>query len=986
MSHEEQQAYGVAIQLIDACIRQREGGTALILSGLGLTRLPPEIGQLAALRNLDLSTNQLTALPSEIACLSNLQRLSLRNNNFSFFPVEICQLSTLKQLDLSGNNLNALSVEIGQLSELRELSLSGNQIRTIPPEIGMLRGLSLLSLDNNQLSTLPAEFGQLNSLQQLRLNNNRLIAIPMETGNLITLTELFVDNNLLSTLPSEIGNLSELTRLHLDGNQLHSLPLSIKKLINLSQIGLHGNPHLGLSIEILGPSWQEVMLNGVKSRPPREVFDFYFSLWEQGNRPLNEVKLLLIGRGEAGKTSVSRALRSEPGTEKTAFNNEQKETPGIEIKAWNLTCQGADDVKVHLWDFAGQEITHETHRFFLTERSLYVVVLDGRGGQQMEEAEYWLSHVQKFGSRLEAVFDGIDAKGRKKIKVTEERSPMIVVLNKWDSPGPYDVEQRRLQREYPNIKAFVQTDCATGLGISTLRETICAVLEQMPTVRQKWPKSYFDVRQALTALSENPDAGSRKHFLNWDDYRKVCADCGVTEQPRQQSLAENLNALGVALYYGDDERLRDTRVLNPNWAANGLYGLVRGVNALPWKGKRGHLWAGEFAIVLTKGMEGMDPVRGAVIDDYPEERDGVKVHEFLLELMVDRELGFQTRTEKGQPLYLLPGLLTLDEPEPKDFDVAAHMQLAQVRFRYLYELLPAGVMSRFIVRTHALSEDGHRWQRGVVLSWGNARALVMVERRRNPRMDIYITGGTAEERQELAGVVRSNMETIHRGLPEGLQGEEELDLSIPGEQYESVEKLVKLEEANQPVQIVTHAGPQQIEVTPQLEQVQPAKARRKGAPKLKVFVSYSHANYKLWDRLKTHLDILKNERLVCWWYDGKIRPGSEWDDAIRRELKEADIVILLLSNEFFASKYINGVELREAKRRQQIGEAEILPVLLEPSPAFVKQTWLKKLQTVPVVNGQLRPLSGFKPAVTGWNEVQVALRAIIAEVAERRRK
>ena len=52
MSHEEQQAYGVAIQLIDACIRQREGGTALILSSLGLTRLPPEIGQLAALRGL----------------------------------------------------------------------------------------------------------------------------------------------------------------------------------------------------------------------------------------------------------------------------------------------------------------------------------------------------------------------------------------------------------------------------------------------------------------------------------------------------------------------------------------------------------------------------------------------------------------------------------------------------------------------------------------------------------------------------------------------------------------------------------------------------------------------------------------------------------------------------------------------------------------------------------------------------------------------
>jgi hypothetical protein len=252
-------------------------------------------------------------------------------------------------------------------------------------------------------------------------------------------------------------------------------------------------------------------------------------------------------------------------------------------------------------------------------------------------------------------------------------------------------------------------------------------------------------------------------------------------------------------------------------------------------------------------------------------------------------------------------------------------------------------------------------------------------------VDVYISGGTAEERQELAGVVRANMEAIHRDLPVGLRGEEELNLTVPGGQYEKVEKLERLEVANQPIQIVMADGPVEVEVTPQLEQVQPAKARRKGAPKLKVFVSYAHANYKLWDRLRTHLDILKNERLVSWWFDGKIRPGSEWDDAIRKELREADIIVLLLSNEFFASRYIKGVELREAKRRHDAGEAGILPILLEPSPAFAKQAWLKKLQTVPVVRGELRPLSGFNPQVTGWNEVQVALRGMIAEVAEGRK-
>lgn len=95
-------------------------------------------------------------------------------------------------------------------------------------------------------------------------------------------------------------------------------------------------------------------------------------------------------------------------------------------------------------------------------------------------------------------------------------------MNKWRSPGPYDLEKRRLQRQYPNIRAYVETDCRqkkgekTGLGIETLRETICAVLEQMPAVRQKWPLTYFQVRQELDAMVTHEEAKQRRHFLNWE--------------------------------------------------------------------------------------------------------------------------------------------------------------------------------------------------------------------------------------------------------------------------------------------------------------------------------------------------------------------------------------------------------------------------------------------------------------------------------------
>lgn len=885
--------------------------------------------------------------------------------------IENCRLEgpAGTHLDLTTLGLTHLPPEIAQLTALEELHLHENQLASLPPELDQCIALKELLLFKNQFTYLPL-IGRRDMLVVLDISDNQLSSLPPEIGQFVSLKALYLHSNQITSIPPQIGLLVKLQELHLDNNRIASLPAEISQIDTLLQLYLHGNDGLGLLREVLGPTWHEVGNKNAKPASAKAILDYYFAQQTQEMRPLNEVKLLLVGRGEAGKTSVSRALRGE------AFQKEQAETPGIEIRPWDLACPGGEPVKVHLWDFAGQEITHETHRFFLTERSLYVVVLDGRGGQQMEEAEYWLSHVERYGSRK----DGDKV----------EHSPVIVVLNKWCSPGPYDVEKRRLQREHPNIRAFVEMDCEpkgdekTGFGTNRLHEMICSVLEQMPAVRQLWPLTYFQVRQKLDALVSNKDVRKRRHFLNWDAYRQVCVDCGVTDQGKQTSLAENLNALGVALYYGDDERLRDTRVLNPNWAANGLYGLVRGVHRKPFQNKPGQLWQGEFPAVLEEGMKGMSKERSATIEDYPEERDGVRVHDFLLELMQDRELGFLADEYEKKPLYLLPGLLTLDEPEPKEYDVAAHIEWAEVRFRYLYELLPAGVMSRFIVRTHPLSDEYFRWQRGVVLGWGDSRALVMAERRRNPRVDVYIRGGTANEMQALAGVVRANMEEIHRGLPDGLRGREELDLTLPGELYENVEKLEKLEAQNLRLQVLTPTGAQNLAVTPELEQVQPAKARRKGAPQLKVFVSYSHVNYKVWDSLKPHLDVLKNEKLISWWFDGKIRPGSEWDDAIRKEMKEADIVVLLLSTAFFASKYIKGVELKEARRRQVSGKAEILPVLLEPSEAFAQQKWLSLLQTVPNVNGRLRPISSFVPKVNGLNLFQKALRGMIAVVVARR--
>ncbi|WP_052435856.1 leucine-rich repeat domain-containing protein [Neochlamydia sp. EPS4] len=213
----------------------------LELNNLGLTSLPPEIGQLSQLQRLELSGNQLTILPAELWQLSQLQVLDLSDNQLTTIPVEIGQLSKLQTLSLFKNQLTAIPAEIGQLTKLQVLDLSNNQLTAIPEVIGQLTKLQVLGLDNNQLTYLPAEIGQLSQLHTLCLSSNQLTIIPTEIEQLTKLQVLGLDNNQLTTIPVEIGQLSKLQWLYLSNNQLTALPAEIGQLSQLQRLELSGN-------------------------------------------------------------------------------------------------------------------------------------------------------------------------------------------------------------------------------------------------------------------------------------------------------------------------------------------------------------------------------------------------------------------------------------------------------------------------------------------------------------------------------------------------------------------------------------------------------------------------------------------------------------------------------------------------------------------------------------------------------------------------
>lgn len=647
---------------------------SLTMGGPGLRplgTLPNSIGELTRLKELRISGNQLRELPDSIGNLSQLQRLWASGNRLRNLPDSIGKLADLHHLDVHNNELEKLPDSIGNLAQLRELNLHSNRLTELPDSIGYLIHLKWLFFFQNHLNRLPKTI-----------------------GNLRQLLELSVCENELEFLPESIGSLTELQRLDLSQNMLKELPTSMRRLHALEELYLHGNHGLGLPMEVLGPPHERKAQSGVGNLP-RKIIDYYMRIRaEEDRRPLNEAKLILVGRGGVGKTSiVKRLVRND-------FSHDEKKTEGIGITEWMVSPNEIEHIRLNVWDFGGQEIMHGTHQFFLTQRSLYLLVLNGRDGLADFDTDYWLRLTESFGGD----------------------SPVIVVLNKINE-HPFDVNRRAYQQKFPAIRDFVETDCEDGTGFEELRKAIMRETDRLEHLRDAFPASWFDIKSRLAGMTEN--------YLTFEQYRQICVELGEADEDAQETLAFSLHSLGIVLNYMDDARLRDTHVLNPHWVTDGIYKIINSAKLDQQKGR----------ISLRDVCDFMD------CSLYP-----TATHCFLFDLMKKFELCFNF-PEKDD--YLIPELLDKQEPDT----TAAFTPKLCLNFQYHYSVLPEGLLPRFIVRTHKLSNDRSWWRTGIILDFEGNSAVIKADVQ-DKKVYISVSGPVATRRNLLA-IIRSHFQDIH---------------------------------------------------------------------------------------------------------------------------------------------------------------------------------------------------------------------------------
>ncbi len=896
--------------------------TELNLSHLGLTALPEAIGRLQGLQKLDISGNRLTALPEVIGDLKRLQYLDLSRNRLTVLPEEIGRLQGLQRLDLSSNQLTALPEAIGRLQVLRTLDIPGNQLTALPEAIGRLGFLRTLSVAANRLERLPESVGRLSRLKILLAGGNPLQRLPELWGGLTALEVLDLSNSaetLIWLLDDVI--LPTFQKASRSEPSLPALPEGLRHLPSLKVLLLHGQEALGLPPEVLGPTWKQAEGDLSRLAKPADILDYYFRT-RGGKRPLNEAKLILVGFGNVGKTSLVKRLVHN------RFSRQEAKTEGIQITQWPVHLNRRERATLHVWDFGGQEIMHATHQFFLTQRSLYLLVLNGRQGHEDEDAEYWLRLIGTFG----------------------EDCPVIVVLNKIRE-HPFTLDRLGLQRKFPNIREVIETDCGDRTGIEALRDALHRETDRLEHLRAAFPSAWFAIKDRLAGMSEN--------FISFDRYREICAEHAESDASAQEALASFLHSLGIALNYRDDPRLRDTHVLNPRWVTSGIYTIL---NAPLLAERAGVIAVADLAKMLDR-------------KDYPSERHG-----FLLELMRKFELCFRFPEDDRDERYLIPELLPKDQP-----DEAADFRPEDcLNFRYLYPVLPEGLVPRFIVRTHVLSEGLPRWRTGVILAFEGNRALVKADKAER-RVEVSVTGPVAGRRRLLA-IIRSDFDRIHRSY----KFEPEALVPVPGHPtvvtpYRDLE-VMEQEGVDSLPQVVggkvVHVNVKDLLNGVDVEGARP-RASARGAKDqpvpLRVFYSYSHLDDGLREELLSHLKILERQKLISSWHDRRIIAGEEWKAAIDENLERADIVLLLVSASFLASNYCYDIEMTRALARHDAGEARVIPVIV--GDVDWSGALFARLQALPKDG---KPIVKWGPdryaRDSGWRSVAEGLKPVIAEI------
>jgi internalin A len=743
---------------------------------------------LKKLTSLNLSRNFLNNT-NFLKCLKDLKNLSyldIRDNEIDSLTF-LKDIQQIKILKLDKNNVKDISI-LKELKNLEKLFLKDNRVCDVGPLCDS-SNLEVLDMSANDIFDV-APLENLKKLKQLFLNDNRIKNIN-KLKELKDLTCLQLSRNSISDI-CPLEDLHGIEMLYLSSNKIKDISF-LKKLNNLVSLDLHNNQIEDISIlqELKNIKAIDLSSNLVKKIPEKvynkgiEInffegfrrFEDCFNLhsnpiqtppteivkqgnnaihqWYGANRKkLNEIKVLFVGEAKAGKTSLMHRLLDN------SFNPLESQTDGIHIEDFKFdeleTFQNQTQlhgITAYFWDFGGQEIMSSTHQFFMTKRSLYLLVLEARKDEKSDEqVRNWMRRIKAFGGD----------------------SQVIIVVNKIDQNRAFCLDEYTLGKEFPQIKEYLYVSCSTPENIDSVKIALEQYIPKTELFNTEIDERWFPIKDELRKRT------AKESYLPEREFEKICRENGLDEKSEQLSAVWFLNDLGIILHF-DNLMLGEFYVLDPYWVTSGVYRIITSDTAAQ---QNGSVDVEQLRIIVNETRN--TPHTDVSVSQRHITYSTGEV-KYIADIMAEFKLCYYM--DQGQKI-LIPDLL--DKNTPATESEPFYNEIDSISMVYNYEYLPNGILPRFIVE---MRKDIHNvWRTGVILHCSgcfNAQALVCTSEN---RLHIIVTGEHKQKRGYLSAI-RYLINTINKDYTVTTS----VQIPLPGTDNLTVEyeELLAMEQAGQ---------------------------------------------------------------------------------------------------------------------------------------------------------------------------------------------
>ena len=705
--------------------------------------LAERLGALTQLTSLNLRGNKIgDAGAASLAALTQLTSLNLGDNEIGDEgAASLTALTQLTSLDLWNNGIGAAGAAcLAALTQLSYLNLGANSIGNAgAASLTALTQLTSLDLWNNGIGAAGAAcLAALTQLTSLALGGDGLHHGNNRIGDdgaasLAALTQLTSLNLNYNGIGNEgaasLAALTQLIFLDLSRNPVvDTTPfagLSRLKILDLKRSKVQDLSPLRLLLERgLEGRWEEHgYRNGINVyncpliHPPPEivkqgqaaVLNYLREIEAQGEDHLYEAKVLILGDGGAGKTTLLRRLYQTD----QPMPAEEESTKGIDIHRHTFTNAAERPFHLNVWDFGGQQIYHATHQFFLTKRSLYILVDDTRNSSQAVQDDgfkYWLE-------LIEALSEG---------------SPVLIFQNE-KAGRSKSIDAAGIKGRFANVKDIYRGNLELPEAAEKLAEAIRYHVQQLPHVGEAVPARWLAIRAELEERKQQDPYISRK------DYFQIYGRHLELDETKALQLSRYLHDLGVFLHFQDDPLLARLVILNNDWATEAVFNVL---DDEPTKARSGYFTRADCQRIWAHSTYG---------DLHPE----------LLALMEKFELCYKLADQPTET-WLAPQLLSPSTPEAlKDWPQADDLVLT-----YQYDFLPKGLISRLMVRMHRFVRQPDRsWRSGAYFEHGQSTLLARVTSPVGQEIELRARG---PERKALLSVISSDLNALNASF-EGLR-------------------------------------------------------------------------------------------------------------------------------------------------------------------------------------------------------------------------